>query len=92
MGLSLYLLFNYIAISYHEAGWVRIQLTGLTQPYFRACPNPGPGFPSSYVLVFLMFNYICFVDIGGIVDHHCLNVLFYRRKRMSIFRVDIFFY
>jgi hypothetical protein len=49
---------------------------------FFACPRPRTGFPMSYVMVFSMF--IClrwemivhFVDIGGIVDHQCLNFLF----------------
>jgi hypothetical protein len=41
--------------------------------------KPGPGFLMSYAMIFLMFNdlmwelFICFVDIGGIVDQHCLN-------------------
>jgi hypothetical protein len=33
-----------------------IQLTGLTQPHFCACPKPGPGFLTSYVMVFSMFS------------------------------------
>jgi hypothetical protein len=51
--------------------------------FFCACLTPGPWFPMSYVVVFfLMFNdlrwgvAVCFVDIGGIIDHHCLNSLF----------------
>jgi hypothetical protein len=44
-----------------------------------ACPKPGPGFPTSYV-VFFMFNelrevIVRFVNNGEIVDHHCLNFL-----------------
>jgi hypothetical protein len=41
--------------------------------------NAGPGFPAAYVLVFFMFNnlrlevVVHFVNIGGIVDDHCLN-------------------
>jgi hypothetical protein len=36
----------------------------------------------TYVVVFFVFGdlrwdvIVCFVDIGGIVDHHCLNCLF----------------
>jgi hypothetical protein len=36
----------------------------------------------TYVVIFLVLNgfrleiVICFVDIGGIVDHYCLNFLF----------------
>ena len=47
---------------------------------FCSCPTSGCGFPASYVVVFLMFNdwrlevVVCFVYIGGIVDHHCLEV------------------
>ena len=33
----------------------------------------------SYVVVFFMFNdlmlEVCFVEIGGIVDHHCIEVI-----------------
>jgi len=56
--------------------------TSLTLPHFCACHKPGPGFPTSYVVVFYVFNemrrgvVVCFVNIGGIVDHHSLNVLF----------------
>jgi hypothetical protein len=31
-------------------------LTGLTQLYLCACPKPWSGFPTSYVMVFLVFN------------------------------------
>jgi hypothetical protein len=56
-----------------------IPLTGLTLPLFPACPKPGPGFPTSYV-VFFMFNelrevIVLFFNNGEIVDHHCLNFL-----------------
>jgi len=46
------------------------------------CSKPGPGFLTSYVVVFLVFNcfrwemIFRFVDIDGIVDHHYLNFLF----------------
>jgi len=29
--------------------------------------------------------FVCFVDIGGIVDHHCLNCLFI----MSVYIINI---
>ena len=35
---------------------VGIQLIGLTQSHFCACPKLEPGFPTSYVVVFIMFN------------------------------------
>jgi hypothetical protein len=55
--------------------------TNLTLPYLCACLKPGPEFPPSYVMVFLIFNdlksevIVCFVDVGKIVDHHCLKFL-----------------
>ena len=59
-----------------------IPLIGLTMIHFCACPKPEPGFPTSYFMVFFVFNewrwkgIVRFVDIGRIVDHHCLNFLF----------------
>jgi hypothetical protein len=60
-----------------------IPLTGLTHPYLYACPKPGPGFPTSYVVFFLcsassvkMRGDFSLVDIGGIDYHHRLNFLF----------------
>ena len=57
-------------------------INGFAPPHFFACPKPEPGFPMSYVTVCFMFNYfmwemiVTFIDIGGVVDHHCLNFLF----------------
>jgi len=58
----------------------------LTSLHCCACPQPGPRFPVSchclFVTVFCRFNnlrqemFVGFVDIGGIVNHHCLNLLF----------------
>ena len=56
---------------------------GFNSAIFSACPKPGPWFPTPYVMLFFppVFNdfngevVFHFVDIGGIVDHHCLNVL-----------------
>jgi len=59
-----------------------IPLTGLTPPYLCAFPKQGSGYPTSYVVIFYLFNdlrwevIVRFVDNGGIVDHHCLNFLF----------------
>jgi len=42
----------------------------------------GPGFPTSYVVLFFMFNHLMweviirFIDICEYIDHHCLNFLF----------------
>jgi hypothetical protein len=47
-----------------------------------ACPKSGPEFPMPYVMVFFMFNdlwleaIVYYVDIDGIVDHHCLSFYF----------------
>ena len=58
-------------------------LTGLTLPHFFSSPKPGSEFPRPYAMFFFSsLNglrsevIVRFVDIGGIVDHHCLNVLF----------------
>ena len=54
--------------------------------YYCVCPKPGSAFPTPYVLVFFVFNGLRsevnarFLDIGGIVDHHCLNFLFMNMK------------
>jgi len=40
---------------------------------------PGPGFPTTNVVVSLVLNdlrrEVRIIDIDGIVDHHCLNFL-----------------
>jgi hypothetical protein len=41
--------------SYQER-WVEITLTSLIPPHFCACLKPGPGFPTSYVVVFFVFS------------------------------------
>jgi hypothetical protein len=46
------------------------------------CRLPGPGFPTSNVVVFFMFGefelavIVRFTGICGIIYHHCLNCLF----------------
>ena len=57
-------------------------LIGLIQPQFCVCPKHEPGFPTSNIVVSFLFNelrwelIVGFVDIDGIVDHHCLSFLF----------------
>ena len=53
-------------------------------PHFCECPKTGSGLPSANVMVFfLVFNnlkpelVVRFVDISGIIDHHCLLIFFY---------------
>ena len=61
---------------------VEHQLFGLTPPHLSACPKPKPDFPTLHGVIFFMFSdlrlevIVCFGDIGGIVDHHCLNLFF----------------
>ena len=61
---------------------IGLSLTGLILPHLCACPKPGSGFPMPYVLgVFVSKELkwevvVDFVDIGGIVDHHCCNMNF----------------
>jgi hypothetical protein len=53
-----------------------IPLTGLTPPHFCAYTKPEPGFPTWFFCVFIHLRrevIVHFVDIGVIVDHHCLN-------------------
>jgi hypothetical protein len=44
--------------------------------------SPKHGFPMSYVLAFIMFSdlrsevVVHFVNVGGIVDYHCIRFLF----------------
>ena len=74
---------DFVIITVQIKSWgERVPLTDLTPPPFCACPKPGPGFTTSYVMVFLVFSelrwevIVHFVDIVGIVNHHCLNYLF----------------
>ena len=54
-------------------------LAGLTPPHFCSYSKPGPGFPMSYVVVFLCVqllvkvsgDFVCFADIGGLAYNHC---------------------
>lgn len=58
-------------------------LTGLNRPHLCACHKAGIGFPTLYVVVSFLVQWVqlrwgCvhFVDIGVINDHHCLNFPF----------------
>jgi hypothetical protein len=54
------------------------------------CPKSGAGFPTTYIVPFLMFHEVIvrFVDIGKIVDHHCLNFLFITHSYIKKRRVE----
>jgi hypothetical protein len=64
---------------------VGIPFTGLTQPLVCACSKSKHGFPTSCRELFFMFNElrweVQFVDIGGIVDHHCIDQFVEYRKQ-----------
>ena len=52
-----FLLFVYICIAVGDRVIKEgIPLTGATLPRFCACPKPGPGFPTSYVVVLSVFS------------------------------------
>ena len=42
--------------SSYQEGRIGIPLSGLTLPHLCTCPKPGPGFPTFYAIVFLVFN------------------------------------
>ena len=67
-----------IPLAYYQERRVGIPLTGITPPHCCTCPKPGPGFLTSHIVVFLCLvksREVCFVDIGGIIDQHCLEVI-----------------
>jgi hypothetical protein len=73
--ICLYVFLLEIQLSRGE-GWDPINWFNST--IFCACPNPGLGFPMSYVVVSLFCVQWVKVrgDIGGIIYHHCLSFLF----------------
>jgi hypothetical protein len=46
-----------IPLTVYKEGSIEIPLTGLTLPRFYAGPKPGPGFPTSYVVVFFVYMF-----------------------------------
>jgi hypothetical protein len=47
----------YFCLRFHyQKGYVIIPLSDLIPSQVCACPKPGPEFPTSYVLVFVMFD------------------------------------
>jgi hypothetical protein len=55
---------------------VRIPINRLTQTNVCAFQKPGPGILVWYVMIFRCKWIVCFVDIGGIVDHYCFKLSF----------------
>ena len=80
-------LFFNLSTSTRYSNWI----FGMWNCYFEIqdCLKSGAGFPTTYIVAFLMFHEVIvrFVDIGKIVDHHCLNFLFithsYIKKRRA---------
>ena len=67
-----------IPLTYYQERRVGIPLTGITPPHCCTCPKPWPGILTSHIVVFLCLvksREVCFVDIGGIIDQHCLEVI-----------------
>ena len=54
------------------------------------CPKSGPGFSLAYVMIIFVFFWsvrevvACLVDIGTVVNHHCLNFLFITDKKKNL--------
>ena len=63
-------------------------LTGLTLPYCCACPKPGLGFPTSYVVRYFCVQWaqlrlemiVLFADCGEFENHHCLKLHFITKQ------------
>ena len=79
--------------SSYQEGRVGIPLTGIILPHFCACPKPGPGFPTLYVVQLVQLRWemiVRFVDIGGIDYHHCLKFLFIENNMSNLVRYKIY--
>ena len=61
-----------MSLSSDQEWRVGIPLTGITQPHLCVCSKTGPTFPKYTVFTELVIAR--FVDIGGVVDHHCLKL------------------
>lgn len=65
-----------------------IRLKRLTQTPFCSCSKLCHGYPTSYVVVVIVYNdgrsdvFLRFGEIGGIVDHHCLISIFIKKKKI----------
>ena len=73
------IVYGYTFTSSYQEGRAVIPLPCITPPHVCACSKLGPGFPTSYVVVFLMFNdlwremVVRFIDIDGMVGHLYLS-------------------
>ena len=68
-----------------ERGMIGILSTGLALQYLCACPKPGPGFLSSYVMVFFIFSELRWEVILRFVDISFLFIKEYILKNRVIF-------
>jgi len=75
--------------------WRTVPIQRSAKPYryeffFYDCPKPGPWYSTSYIVVLFVFKdlrwvvVVRFFDIGGIVEHLCLNSLLEEEKMSSI--------
>ena len=74
--------------SHYQERMVGIPLIGLIQSQFCACPKPGPGFPTSDVLVFLMFHGLrweVIVHFVEILFKICLPLLSVKCGKLAMF-------
>ena len=77
-----------------RVGMVRILLAYLTPPHFSAGLTSGPGFSTSYFVIFFLLCFLRwevdfrFVDISGIIYHYFLVELFI----ITFFSYDWLFY
>ena len=66
-----------------------IPLIGLTLTHFCACPKPEPGFPTSYFMVFFVFNEWRWKGIVRFVDiDNCWPSLF----KLSLYGYSCFYH
>ena len=61
-----------------KRGRVGKPFTGLTPQHCCVCPTPRHGFSIPYIMVdYLKLDVVVrFINISGIIDHHCLIYLF----------------
>ena len=73
-------------------------LTSFTLPHFCVFPKLGLDFQRHMPWSFFVFRelrwevIVRFVDIGGLVDHHCLNFLFITFYHFNLIRSQDFFF
>jgi hypothetical protein len=77
-------LYSRYACQFNLIVYTEIPLTGLTPPYFCACPKSGPELPMSICRALFCVQWVQlrrqvivrFPFIGGIDEHHCWDFIF----------------